>query len=288
MVRGLRPALVGASIERLRVLDARVLDGCDVRTICRSARGASVTAVDRRGKWVLIELAPTGGCIVIQPRMTGGFWLVDPPRPEHVRIVFELIGRRKPVWFCDTRCLGKVSCYRDAAEAARSINKSQGTDALEISLEALGAKLRATKRAIKPALLDQKILAGIGNIYADEVLFTSRIGPQRLASGLTRAEVARLHAAISTVLQAAIAVEGSTFDAGYRTVLGLEGGFLSQNSVYGREGSPCRVCATPIARVRFKGLIGRSTYFCPICQRSRTRAGRSGRISRDVVDSDPG
>ena len=93
--------------------------------------------------------------------------------------------------------------------------------------------------------MDQKVLAGIGNIYADEVLFAARIHPQRTASGLSKREVERLHRAIGEVLAVAIAAEGSSFDAGYRTVLGLEGGFLSQNAMYGRAGEPCRGCELP-------------------------------------------
>ena len=90
--------------------------------------------------------------------------------------------------------------------------------------------------------MDQKVLAGIGNIYADEILFRSRLHPERPASGLSKAEVGRLHAAIGAVLAEAIAAEGSSFDAGYRTVLGLEGGFLAQNAMYGRGGQPCPAC----------------------------------------------
>jgi formamidopyrimidine-DNA glycosylase len=114
--------------------------------------------------------------------------------------------------------------------------------------------------------MDQKILAGIGNIYADEILHQARIHPERSAATLSPAERKRLHAAIGKVLTTAIALEGSSFDAGYRTVLGLEGGFLAQNSVYGRENQPCRVCSEPIFKTRISGLIGRPTYYCPRCQ----------------------
>jgi formamidopyrimidine-DNA glycosylase len=117
--------------------------------------------------------------------------------------------------------------------------------------------------------MDQKVLAGIGNIYADEVLFAARIHPERVASRLTRNEVRRLHQAIGQVLTAAIEAEGSSFDAAYRTVLGLEGGFLAQNAMYGRQGEPCPGCNLPIERARIAGLTGRSTYFCPRCQPRR-------------------
>src|SRR5262249_43377119 len=127
-------------------------------------------------------------------------------------------------------------------------------------------------------LMDQKVLAGIGNIYADEILFDAGIHPTRSSSSLSAPEVARLCAKIPEVLARAIDAEGSSFDAGYRTVLGLEGGFLAQNSVYGRKGAPCRRCGGAIEKTRITGLIGRPTHYCPSCQplapprRSRRRA----------------
>ena len=120
---------------------------------------------------------------------------------------------------------------------------------------------------IKPALMDQKVLAGIGNIYADEILHQSRIHPERGARNLSTAELDRLHRAIGEVLNTAIELEGSSFDAAYRTVLGVEGGFLSQNAVYGRENLACRTCSQPILKTRISGLIGRPTYYCPRCQK---------------------
>ncbi len=114
--------------------------------------------------------------------------------------------------------------------------------------------------------MDQKVLAGIGNIYADEVLHRARIHPESRAATLSTEQLDRLHRAIGEILSTAIALEGSSFDAGYRTVLGLEGGFLAQNSVYDREGLPCRTCERPILKTRIAGLIGRPTYYCPGCQ----------------------
>ena len=114
--------------------------------------------------------------------------------------------------------------------------------------------------------MDQKVLAGIGNIYADEVLFRSRIHPERIASSLSKADIARLHESIGVVLARAIEAEGSSFDAGYRTVLGLEGGFLAVNAMYGRGGQPCPSCSGPILKTKIAGLVGRPTHYCPICQ----------------------
>lgn len=269
MVRGIRPALVGRALRRIEVHDAHLLQGCEVEEFERRGREATVEAVARRGKWVVLTLAGSSGIIVIQPRMTGGFWLIPPTRPEHIRLTFHLDGPHPTVWFCDTRRLGKISWFADAGAAEHAFSGSHGPDALIITRQELADRLTRTRRGIKPTLMDQKVLAGIGNIYADEVLFRSRIHPERVAADLKKAELDRLHGAISSVLQAAIAAEGSSFDAGYRTVLGLEGGFLAQNAMYGRAGEPCPGCSNPIRKTRISGLIGRPTYYCPKCQPKR-------------------
>ena len=291
MVRGLRPALDGRTIEALEVRDPSLLQNCPAEALSRQARDAPVEAVGRRGKWVVIALGGGRGIIVIQPRMTGGFRLVDPERPEHVRLEFRLAGPPGSVWYCDARRLGRVAWFADAAEADRAFDRSQGPDALAIGLDDLAVRLARTGRGIKPTLMDQKVLAGIGNIYADEVLFRARIHPERPARTISPEEVGRIHAAIGTVLAEAIAAEGSSFDAGYRTVLGLDGGFLARNAMYGRKGEPCPGCRSPIVKARIAGLIGRPTYLCPTCQPAdgapridpRPRRGPSGRGGRDRV-----
>jgi formamidopyrimidine-DNA glycosylase len=276
MVRGLRPALEGRTIRTLTVHDAFLLHGCSAEEIQRRAERAPVEAVTRRGKWVVLGLGGHRGLIVIQPRMTGGFWLVPPRRPEHVRLSFLLEGSDRPIWFCDARRLGRVAWFPDAAEAERAFARSQGPDALAIGPDALAAGLSRTGRGIKPALMDQKLLAGIGNIYADEILFHARLHPERPASGLSPAEVGRLHAAIGAVLAEAIRAEGSSFDAGYRTVLGIEGGFLAQSAVHRRGGRPCPACGQAVVKTRIAGLIGRPTYLCPSCQPAAAPAAGAG------------
>lgn len=277
MVRGLRPAMAGLAIREVSVRDPFLLHGATADEFERSTAGASVARVDRRGKWVVIALASDRGTIVIQPRMTGGFWLVDPPRAEHVRLTFRMREPGGTVWFCDTRRLGKVGWYAGEAEAEAAFGRSHGPDALAIEPGELAGRLKRTGRGVKPTLMDQKVLAGIGNIYADEVLFRAGVHPERRASGLRPAEVARIHAAIGAVLAEAITAEGSSFDAGYRTVLGLEGGFLATNAVYGRGGKPCPGCGGPVLKTKIAGLVGRPTHYCPSCQPMRpARRSRSG------------
>ena len=266
MVRGLRPTLAGATIVEAVMVDPFQLQGCSREESERQVGGSEVASVNRRGKWVVIDLKANKGSIVIQPRMTGGFRLAEPTRPEHIRVFFRLGEPGKAVWFCDPRRLGKVTWYPDDAAAEAAFARSHGPDALVIAADDLAARLARTTRGIKPTLMDQKVLAGIGNIYADETLFRSRIHPERPAHTLTRDEVYRLHAAIGSVLVEAIAAEGSSFDAGYKTVWGGEGGFLNQNAMYGRGGKPCPECAGPVSKVKIAGLIGRPTHYCPTCQ----------------------
>lgn len=278
MVRGLRPALVGKSIAVVKVHDPFLLQGSSAEEFERRVGGSLVGRVSRRGKWVVIVLEQGKGTIVIQPRMTGGFWLIPPDRPEHIRVTFGLREPDRSVWFCDARRLGKVAWYAGDDEAEAAFARSHGPDALEIAADDLAGRLSKTNRGIKPTLMDQKVLAGIGNIYADEILFRSRIHPECRASRLSKVEIVRLHQAIGEVLAEAILAEGSSFDAGYRTVLGLEGGFLAQNAMYGRGGQPCPVCSTPVVKAKIAGLVGRPTHYCPVCQvlkPNRTRKPRS-------------
>ena len=273
MVRGLRPALVGRSILRLEVVDPHLLANCEADDLRHRASGASVVSLNRRGKWVVIVLEPPRGIIVIQPRMTGAFYLVDSEHARHIRLTLTMTDPEpvSKVHYNDPRRLGRISWYADNAEAEAAFARSHGPDALAITADDLADRLSRTNRPIKPTLLDQKVLAGIGNIYADEVLHRAGVHPERLSSALDRPAIDRIHEAIGVVLDQAIRAEGSSFDAGYRTVLGLEGGFLAVNHVYGRGGQPCKICQTPITRARIVGLIGRSSHFCLTCQPARDR-----------------
>ncbi len=245
------------------------MQGVSAEEFERHVTGAGVERVVRRGKWVVIELTPARGIIVIQPRMTGGFWLIPPDRSNSPRLTFRLDGTIGMVWFCDHRRLGRIAWYPDAGAAEHAFARSHGPDALAIAVADLHAGLKRTQRAIKPTLMDQKVVAGLGNIYADEVLHRAGIHPERTSARLKKAEVERIHDAIVAVLNEAITAEGSSFDRNYRTVLGAEGGFLDQNAVYGRGGLPCPRCGGPVTRSKIAGLSNRSTHFCPVCQPRR-------------------
>lgn len=266
MVRGLRPALAGATLRDVEILDPFLIHDTEPETITKALSNQVVNAIHRRGKWVLLELV-TGPVLVIEPRMTGGFWLVPPERPEHARVVFHTTVAPYKIWFCDTRRLARIRLYVNLADADASIAKSQAEDALAISLETLAGRLERTGRPIKPTLMDQKIVSGVGNIYADEILFASRVHPEQPADTLKSAQVKLIHKNMTIILNRAIEAEGTSFDAGYRTVLGLEGGFLAINAMYGHGGEPCPACQTPIVKTQITGLANRPTHFCPKCQK---------------------
>jgi formamidopyrimidine-DNA glycosylase len=277
MVRGIRPVLVERVIDAFTVHDPFLLQGGTAEEFESRVCGATVRRVDRRGKWVVIGLADDRGIIVIQPRMSGGFRYVSANQPEHIRVTFLMRGAGESVHFFDVRRLGKIAWYSDWEAAETAFSESHGPDALEIEADDLADRLLGTTRAIKPTLLDQKILAGVGNIYADEILFHSAIHPERPSSSLSKAEIHRLHEAIGRVLAQAIAAEGSSFDTRYRTVLGRKGGYLDHNAVYGRGGKPCRTCSGPILKVKIAGLVGRPTHYCPKCQVLKpSKARKSG------------
>lgn len=266
MVRGLRPAMLFSQISKVEVLDSFLLHGCDHDSISKALVNNTVTAIHRRGKWVLIEVQ-SGPVLVIEPRMTGGFWLVQPERTEHARVIFYITGDPCKIWFCDIRRLGRIRLYENLAQAGEAIARSQAEDALAITCEQLARRLSKTARPIKPALMDQKIVSGVGNIYADEILFASKVHPERLASSLKTKEIQQIHQNMSIVLNKAIEAEGTSFDAGYRTVLGLEGGFLAINAMYGHGGEPCPNCSTKIVKTQITGLVNRPTHYCPNCQK---------------------
>lgn len=246
-VRALRPRIRGQ-----RLLAVRALDPVLAHVPRALALPAAVRDVERRGKYILFHLDTV--FLIVHLRMSGRLlWREEGAYPPHTRLVLEF--PHGEVLFVDVRRLG-------TAEVAREFREELGPDALS-DLSFLPQALRRSRAPIKVWLLDQRNLAGIGNIYAAEILFRAGIDPRRPARSLTPAEVARLRAAIPAVLEEALAALGTTLaDAAYQTPEGEAGDYAPW--VYGREGLPCKVCGTPIVRVE---LGGRGTYFCPRCQK---------------------
>lgn len=199
-----------------------------------------------RAQWV-IHLGMTGRLLVSAPQV---------PVPAHTHAILRLASGRE-LRFVDPRRFGRLALHSGSGFAG------PGREPLTITLEDFVALFRGRKLAIKAALLNQSLLHGVGNIYADESLFRAKIRPTRKAGRLSREELSRLHKALRQVLQAAIRAGGSSV-SDYVDADGEAGFFQIQHKVYAREGQPCRVCGTPIRRIV---LAGRGTHFCPHCQK---------------------
>ncbi len=253
-VRGLRP-LLGARIERIEVLDPR-LDPPEA-----ALRGAVIERVERRGKYILFALSG-GRSLVIHLRMSGRLTLhCEPEERRYARLVVAL--NRGTLHFIDPRRLGTVGWRKDGFPHHLGIDPfDQG-----FTPERLTEILAASRAPIKTVLMDQKRIAGIGNIYACEILAESAIDPRRPARSLSGEQVKRLRTAVLTVLRGAIERMGTSLGdsvSDYRQASGSTGSFQERLRVYGRAGEPCPRCGKPITPL---GQAGRAPYFCPRCQR---------------------
>lgn len=239
----------------------------------RRAVGQRIVGVSRTGKRVVIELA-SGDRIVLEPRMTGLVLLAEPPDAGHLRLRFQLEGRGpSELLFWDRRGLGKARLLTGAEFDTLYGLDRLGPDALAITAEQLRQRLAASRRAVKVALLDQKCVAGIGNLYASEILHLAGIHPERSCRRLKPRDFERIHAATRQVLLTAIQHEGSTLSDGtYRNALNQTGGYQNHHRVYDKAGSTCGSCG--VGSIRRIVQAQRSTYFCPTCQRT-TVVGRT-------------
>jgi len=268
MVRGIRPALEGATlVEFVRLPCKRrpLLLEPSLAVIRRRTSGKRIQAVRRRAKRVVIELE-TGEGFVIEPRMTGLMLVTDPPTVEHLRYAWRVRGADgiQTVQFWDRRGLGTVRLLDREALGALMTPGKIGPDALEMTPALWRDVLSRTRRPVKVALLDQALVAGIGNLYASEVLHLSRIHPATPADRLSPAKIRKLSEAVQSVLQLAIEHEGSTLSDGtYRNVLNQDGGYQNSHQVYDRAGLGCPRCGRSIVRIV---QAQRSSFFCPVCQ----------------------
>lgn len=235
----------------------------------RRMLGRRVERIDRLGKRVVLVF-DSADRLVLEPRMTGLVLLADPPTQEHLRlrIVFDESKRGSgELMFWDRRGLGSVQLFSADEFQQHFADGRLGPDALDITSDELRERLRASARAIKVALLDQRAVAGVGNLYASEILFRTGIHPERKCRSLTANDWVRLHASMREVLETAIRYEGSTLSDGtYRNALNQSGNYQRHHAVYDREGQPCRACGGQIIRVV---QAQRATFFCPACQKKR-------------------
>ncbi len=235
------------------------------------ATGSVIHEVRRVGKRVVLVLDP--GYLIFEPRMTGLVLLADPPNQQHLRLCLKLSDSLR-LLFWDRRGLGTVQLLTPDQFEQDLGPARLGPDALQITPAALQERLGSSRRAIKVALLDQKVVAGIGNLYAAEILHVACVHPEQSCDTLRKPQWERIHAATREVLLTAIRYEGSTLgDGTYRNALNQAGSYQSQHRVYAREGETCPTCQT--ATVVRIVQAQRATFFCPGCQkRSRQRSKR--------------
>jgi len=267
--RGLNQVTRNQEIEEGDVLLGRTIaHPLSATAFLTGIKGSKIIEWHRQGKYLLAELSPGFGWLGVHLRMTGQLlWLHrDEPLHKHTRVRLFFAGKRE-LRFVDQRTFGKM-WWVPATETPQSIIsgvKKLGPDPFsgEFSVEYLALKLKNRRRAIKTALLDQELIAGIGNIYADEALFLSGIKPITLCTALSLEQISRLRDGIIQVLQASIEAGGTTF-SNFLNVQGINGNYGGVAWVYNRAGESCRICGTVVGKLR---LGGRSTHFCSQCQK---------------------
>lgn len=267
MCRGIA-AIVGRSIEAVAKPSCRyrpISIKPNVATIHRRLQGMQVTKVSRLGKRVLIHTSQYA--LILQPKMTGLVALELPPDHDHVRLRIEFAGPPAlRLQFWDRRGLGTVELVPQNEIQSRIVAGRLGPDALAVSLPEFARGLATTRRAIKVALLDQRLIAGIGNLYASEMLHVARIHPETSCADVSRGKVAKLYAAMQAILLTAIDHEGSTLSDGtYRNTLNDPGSYQNHHLVYDRAGLDCSSCKR--AKILRIVQAQRATFYCPKCQR---------------------
>ena len=258
--RNLAPHVEGRTLQRLEILDPRWSRPLAPRELADAVEGRRVQRLGRRGKYLIWELEDEA-YLLVHLRMTGNL-LIDPVEPAHNRVWFELGDHR--LAFTDPRRFGtgELALGEDGLDAF--LAGRLGVEPLEehFTAEHLHDLARGSRAPIKAFLLDQKRVAGVGNIYADEALFRARIHPLRPANRLTRAQCAALRDAVVASLEAGIAAKGATIDD-FRDPYGVSGTFQNEFLIHLREGEPCLNCERPVRKLR---AAGRGTYVCERCQ----------------------
>ena len=265
IVRDLRPRLTGATIVDARVRHADILNPpLTPRRLAHGVRGRRISGVSRRGKIVIIELQHDLR-LAINLGMSGRVVTSDAARAgefRHIAVTLALEDGRA-ILYDDARRFGRLALHTPLSWRVRDASLGLEPLSNEFTAERFRALTRVSAVPIRNWLLDQRRVAGVGNIYANEALFLAGVRPTRRARTLTRAEVGRLREALRNVLVRAIAARGTTFSL-YRDASGEEGGFYPALAVYDRAGQPCPRCGSGIKRI---ALTNRSAFYCPTCQR---------------------
>jgi formamidopyrimidine-DNA glycosylase len=277
-IRGqLAPLVEGRTLMRIEILDPRWPRPLAPEELSTALEGRKIESLGRRGKYLLWHF--TGDVHLAQHlRMTGAVLHEPNPEPTHVRVRIELKPKRRLV-IVDPRRFGTGELLLGTPALDRFLAARLGVEPFgeEFTAEYLREQARGRIGPIKPFLLDQRHVAGVGNIYADEALFRARVHPLRPAGKLTREQYALLRETIVASLQAGIDARGASIDD-FRHVDGVRGAFQHEFLVHLREGEPCVRCGTSIVKMV---VGGRGTYVCESCQRRpRKRRGQAARVSR--------
>lgn len=259
-VRALRRPLVGRTITEVRNDWPRHIGTPTLEELRVRINGCQVQAISRRAKYLVFSLSH-GETLIVHLKMSGHLAIVEAAEPadKHVHTVFELDNGQE-LRFRDIRKFGRVYLVQEPNDILGKL----GPEPLDRAFtpEQLGQRLDGRTRALKPLLLDQQLIAGIGNIYADEALFYAKLHPTRRAHTLSQGDIRRLHSAIQKVLRTGIEREGASIEL-YVKPDGSRGDMQNAVAVFRRTGAPCYACGQPIERIV---LGGRSTHFCPSCQ----------------------
>ncbi len=260
IVRGLREKLIGRQIRSVRVRTATLLRS-PLPRFRRQLSGAIIRKIERKGKFILIGLE-NGSTLLIHLKMTGQLLLIPEDRPadKHTHLLFNLTPRDLQLRYRDVRKFGFLGLLAPGEEWPSLADLAP--DPFELTARDFYERLHKKKRAIKPLLLDQRFISGLGNIYVDESLFRARIHPLTPSQTLNWDQARGLHRRIREVLRQAIEAKGTTV-SDYRGPEGIVGGFQHYLRVYDRQGLPCPTCRNPIDKTR---VGGRGTHLCPVCQ----------------------
>ncbi|MFC1798749.1 DNA-formamidopyrimidine glycosylase [Thermodesulfobacteriota bacterium] len=256
--------LIDKKIISARVYWPKTIDRMSPATFCRRIKGKQIRSIDRRGKFIVIKLSQQT-VLLIHLRMTGRLVFEDSkhPRNKHEHVILNLADRRQ-LRFKDTRKFGRFYLVDNPEEVCGHLGPEPL--AKEFTLRVFIERLRVRRRRIKPLLLDQSFVAGIGNIYADESLWAAGIHPERLSSSLADSEIRALHRAIPRVLKQGLKHMGTTLGRGetnFYSVAGYRGNNQERLKVFRRDGQPCPRCRKVIQRMVVEQ---RGTFFCPACQ----------------------
>jgi len=266
VVRELRPRLVGRRIVAVRASRQRLRLPWS-KSWNAVVANRRVLAVHRRGKWILVALEEER-FLVVHLGMTGQLTVMpatEPPQ-SHTHLIFPLDDGAQQLRFRDIRRFGSARVFFEPARLQQFFDDTKlGPEPFELKPGDWQDSLARTHRCLKAVLLDQRVVAGVGNIYADESLFEARLHPARIAETVRKDEAERLRCAIVAVLNRAIAKRGSSI-RNYVGGSGLKGDYQDEFRVYGRTDEPCAKCGVPISCIR---LAGRSTHFCPRCQKAK-------------------